>query len=53
MRFEWGDEKNRRNLAKHKVSFDPAIAVFDDPFALSVQDGVADEVIRFRPGKPQ
>lgn len=37
MRFEWDDEKNRGNLAKHKVSFDTAIAVFDDPFALSIQ----------------
>jgi uncharacterized DUF497 family protein len=42
MRFEWDDEKNRSNLAKHKVSFDTAIAVFDDPFALSIQDRVVD-----------
>jgi len=42
MRFEWEEEKNRCNLAKHKVSFETAIAVFDDPFALSVQDRVVD-----------
>jgi uncharacterized protein len=42
MRFEGDDEKNRSNLAKHKVSFDTAIAVFEDPFALSVQDRIVD-----------
>jgi uncharacterized DUF497 family protein len=31
MRFEWNEEKNRSNLAKHKVSFETAISVFDDP----------------------
>ena len=31
MRFEWDEDKNRRNLAKHKVSFDTASLVFDDP----------------------
>jgi len=24
MRFEWDEDKNRRNLAKHKVSFETA-----------------------------
>lgn len=40
MRFEWDEEKNRSNLAKHKVSFETAISVFDDQFALSIQDRV-------------
>jgi len=38
MRFEWDEDKNRRNLAKHKVSFETATLVFDDPQALSVRD---------------
>lgn len=38
MRFIWDEDKNRRNLLKHEVSFDTAVAVFDDPHALSVQD---------------
>jgi uncharacterized DUF497 family protein len=38
MRFVWDEDKNRRNLLKHKVSFETAVAVFDDPRALSVQD---------------
>lgn len=42
MRFEWAEEKNRSNLAKHKVSFETALSVFDDPFALSIQDRVVD-----------
>ena len=40
MRFEWDEDKNRRNLAKHKVSFKTAKAVFDDPHVLSIQDRV-------------
>jgi uncharacterized DUF497 family protein len=40
MRFEWDEDKNRRNLAKHKVSFETASLVFDDPYMLSTQDRV-------------
>jgi uncharacterized DUF497 family protein len=42
MRFEWDEDKNRRNLAKHKVSFETAKSVFDDPRALSIQDRVVE-----------
>jgi uncharacterized DUF497 family protein len=38
MRFIWDEHKNRRNLLKHKVSFETAVLVFDDPHAVSVQD---------------
>ena len=30
--FEWNPEKAWLNLAKHKVSFEEAATVFDDPF---------------------
>ena len=40
MRFEWDETKNRRNVAKHKVSFETAQLVFEDPNALSTQDRV-------------
>ena len=40
MRFEWDAEKNRRNRAKHKVSFEAARLVFDDPWALSFRESV-------------
>jgi uncharacterized protein len=42
MRFEWDADKNRRNLAKHRISFDAAKLVFDDPHALSRQDRIED-----------
>ncbi|HLV95429.1 MAG TPA: BrnT family toxin [Candidatus Acidoferrales bacterium] len=42
MRFVWDPEKSRRNLAKHKVSFETAALVFDDPFAVSVLDRVVE-----------
>ena len=38
MRFVWDEEKNRRNRAKHRVSFETAKLVFDDPRALSRLD---------------
>jgi uncharacterized protein len=42
-RFEWDDEKARRNLAYHKVSFETASDVFDDPNALIEVDDEPDE----------
>lgn len=38
MRFEWDENKNQSNRAKHGLSFETALLVFDDPFALSEQD---------------
>ncbi len=48
MQFEWGDEKDRRNLAKHKVSFETARLVFDDPLAVSVRHTVVGDEERWR-----
>lgn len=42
MRFVWDEEKSRRNLANHKVSFEAAKLVFDDPRALSQIERVED-----------
>ncbi len=36
--FEWDEEKERANVAKHGVSFTEAVTVFDDPLALSLVD---------------
>lgn len=41
-RFEWDEEKNHNNLVKHKISFETAKSIFDDPWALSVQDRLVD-----------
>ena len=48
LQFEWDEEKNRANLAKHKVSFETAKLVFDDPFALSIQDRFVDDEERWQ-----
>ncbi|TXS95396.1 BrnT family toxin [Parahaliea maris] len=38
--FEWDPEKAARNLEKHSVGFEQAVAIFKDPMALSVYDSV-------------
>ena len=38
MQFDWDDEKNEANQAKHGVSFELASYVFDDPLQRSVLD---------------
>ena len=35
MRYVWDERKSRSNRAKHKVSFETAKLVFEDPFAIS------------------
>jgi uncharacterized protein len=42
MRFIWDEEESRRNLTKHRVSFETAKLVFDDPRAVSRMDRVED-----------
>jgi uncharacterized DUF497 family protein len=37
-RFEWDPVKARTNRRKHGVSFDDAMHVFEDPYALFEQD---------------
>lgn len=32
MEFIWDERKNRANQKKHRISFETAIHVFDDPF---------------------
>jgi len=43
MPFEWDDEKNHENLAKHGIDFSTAELAFDDPFALTQRDVLHDE----------
>ena len=38
MRFEWDEHKAGRNFKKHRISFETAITVFDDPYALIALD---------------
>jgi uncharacterized protein len=36
--FEWNENKAEDNKKKHGISFEVAITVFDDPFALFYED---------------
>lgn len=38
MIFEWNEEKAKENLRKHKVSFDEAKTVFNDPLSITIAD---------------
>lgn len=38
MKFEWSDEKNNENIAKHKISFETAAHVFDDEHYIEMYD---------------
>lgn len=38
IQFEWDENKAKSNFAKHGVSFDEAVTVFDDPFSLTILD---------------
>lgn len=40
MKITWDEDKNRINQQKHRVSFETAQQVFDDPAHLSRQDRV-------------
>lgn len=48
MRFEWDEAKNRRNFAKHGIRFETATMVFDDPHALSFQDRIVNDEMRWQ-----
>lgn len=47
-RFEWDPAKAASNLRKHRVSFEIAMRVFADPFALTVQDRIEDGELRWQ-----
>jgi len=36
--FEWHEEKARKNFQKHRVSFEEAKTVFNDPFLMTFPD---------------
>lgn len=42
MRFEWNEEKHRRNRAKHKLSFEVAQRVFDDPWVVRFPERIVE-----------
>lgn len=38
MKFEWDREKGKKNIIKHKVSFDDAVTIFYDPLSATFDD---------------
>jgi uncharacterized DUF497 family protein len=38
MQFEWDEDKAKKNILKHQVSFNEAKTVFDDPFYIDFYD---------------
>jgi len=38
MQFEWDREKAKKNLKKHRISFEEAVTVFLDPFSITNPD---------------
>jgi uncharacterized DUF497 family protein len=36
--FEWDEAKAKNNARKHRVSFEEAVTVFDDPMSITVDD---------------
>jgi len=43
MLISWNENKNKTNIIKHKISFELAQDVFDDPYRLSIQDRIEDD----------
>jgi hypothetical protein len=48
MSFEWDENKNRANRAKHGIDFAFASIAFDDPLALTIQDRDTDGEQRYQ-----
>ena len=48
LRFEWSSRKAAVNLRKHKVSFELAAHVFDDPCVFEFDDGERYGEARYR-----
>jgi uncharacterized DUF497 family protein len=48
IKIEWGENKNRINIARHGLDFESVKPVFDDPLSLTALDQVVDGEQRFR-----
>lgn len=47
MDFAWDPDKAEKNLRKHKIDFETAVKVFDDPWRLEKDERDDDDVVRF------
>lgn len=48
MEFVWDERKYRTNQKKHRVSFETALQVFDDPFHVSIQEREVEGEVRWQ-----
>ncbi|AQX20217.1 MULTISPECIES: BrnT family toxin [unclassified Bartonella] len=48
IRFEWDKIKAENNLRKHHISFEVAVRVFADPFAMTRQDRIENGEYRWQ-----
>jgi len=46
--YEWDPVKEQSNRRKHGLTFDDAMVVFDDPWALSQHDRIVDGELRWQ-----
>jgi hypothetical protein len=42
--FEWDPQKANANLQKHRISFVDAVSVFEDEWALTIEDNSLEEL---------
>jgi uncharacterized DUF497 family protein len=48
LQFAWDERKNRANRRKHRISFETAALVFDDPYHISTQDREVEGELRWQ-----
>ena len=48
IKFEWDPDKAESNFRKHRVSFELAVRVFADPFAVARQDRIENGEYRWQ-----
>lgn len=51
LKFEWDEDKNKSNRAKHSLSFEKAKEVFEDENAIEFRGNVSTELRIIRIGK--
>ena len=52
MKITWDANKNLINQRKHRLSFESAQSVFDDPLHLTRQDRIENGELRWQPHYP-
>jgi len=48
VQFTWDERKNRLNRQKHRISFETAVLVFEDPYHVSRADREVDSELRWQ-----